>query len=1054
MLFLSLSVEALLGQSTGRLSGSVVDPTDAVVPNAQVVCTNTQTHLKLQAVTNQSGIFQFPELPIGSYELTATASGFKTLVRGPIELLTGHVLDLKLPLQVGEAAQRAEVVGAAPLVEAASSEVQTTIDSRNMQDLPLNGRNALQLVVLTPGTLLTASGTIGGQQDNTGVTVNGLRATDNNFRLDGASYTNKHFDSAPTLPNPDTLGEFTVQSSNFSAREAGAGAVVQLSTRSGANDFHGSVFEFLRNDALDARNFFNAQKLAFKRNQYGGSFGGPIIHDRTFFFGSYQGSKQRGAPSPKTLIVPTAQQRTGDLSSLGKPIVDPQSGQPFPNAFIPASRIDPIASKLQALIPLPNNTGARLIVPPDANLNDDQFLVKVDHEFSARNHLSGRYFWDRYQFQRDIGSIPGIFASNLFNNQSALARDTFIATPSTIITSSISYSRNFRVQSVAAPVTVQELGAKVPLANDLARKELRVNINGYVNLFGGGPLELDPETYEGHVEVSHTQGKHLLQFGGGIERNHEYALDVSNGSGSWNFNGQRTSSPSVARSGDALADFQLGLSNVFTQLASTPQSILEMKYNLWLQDDWKVLPRLTLNLGLRWEPWLPASDDLGPIPGLLPGVHSTIAPDAPTGLVFSGDPGIPNSVMKKDYRGFAPRAGFGWDVAGNGKTVIRAAYGIFNRMPPLNTERFTSSTAAFRGLQVSVDAPPSFGDPFANFAGGDPYPFKAVPVSQLGTFKFTRPVVSSVLDPAVHRSYTQSWNFTIERQLLSSLALSVAYVGNHSSKILAATEGNPAVYAPGATTANTNARRLYKDIGPTTVFAPFQDEHYHGLQIGVTKRAGHGLSLVSNYVWSKTIDNNSGGTIGSVNVINALRLSGDRGVADFDVEHRANVALVYDLPKFTNSAAAGRLVNDWHVNSILTAQTGLPFSIKSGRDNSFSGVNSDNADQIGDPARPSGANQLVQWFNIAAFAPNTIGTFGSSGRNAMRGPGLVSFDLSAFKRLKITERLVYELRGEFFNVLNHANFNNPTANLSNANFGKILSAGDPRVIQFAMKLTF
>jgi hypothetical protein len=1043
----------LFAQASGRITGVVTDPTDAVVQSAHVIATNTRTQIKLETVTNQDGIFQFPELPIGSYEITATAPGFKTLGRGPIELLTGHTIDLRLSLQIGEAAQTTQVTADAPMVQSASSEVQTTMETRSMQDLPLNGRNALQLVVLTPGTQLTGSGTIGGQQDNTGVSVNGLRATDNNFRLDGASYTNKHFDSAPTLPNPDTLGEFTVQSSNFSARESGAGAVVQLSTRSGTNGFHGSAFEFLRNDKLDARNFFNAAKLPFHRNQYGGTFGGPVRKDRTFFFGAYQGSKQRGAPSPKTLIIPTPAQRAGDFSALGKAIVDPLTGQPFLNAVIPTNRFDPIAVKLLDIIPLGNLNG-RLVVPPNSNLNDDQFLVKVDHVISDRNHLSGRYFWDRYQFQRDTGSIPGIFASNLFNNQSALARDSYILNSATVMTSSFSYSRNFRIQSIPAPFTLQELGAQVPLANDLARKEIRVNINGYVNVFGGGPLELDPETWEGHVEFSHTHGRHLLQFGGGIERNHEYALDVSNGSGSWNYNGQRTSSTAIARSGDSFADFLLGLPNQFTQLASTPQDIVEMKYNLWFQDDWKISSRFTLNAGLRWEPWLPASDARGPIPGWLPGVHSTLAPNAPTGLVFSGDPGVPNSVLHKDFRGWAPRLGFAWNPNGDGKTIVRGAFGFFNRMPPLNVQRFTSSTAAFRGLQVSIDSPLSTANPYGNFPGGAPYPFNSVPVSQLGSFKFTLPVVSSVLDPLARHSYTESWNLTLERQLVKDLSVSVAYVGNHSAKILAATEANPAIYAPGATTANTAARRAYPGIGPTTLFTPFQDEHYEGMQIAVTKRAGHGVSVVANYVWSKTIDNNSGGTIGSVNVINAIRLSGDRAVADFDVTHRANIALVYDLPKITKNAAFGRLVNDWHFNSIVTAQSGLPFSVKSGRDNSFSGVNSDNADQIASASRPAGVDQLAEWFNTAAFTVNTIGTFGSSGRNALRGPGLINFDLSTFKRIPVTERVTTEFRAEFFNVLNHANFLNPVANLSNVNFGRILSAGDPRVIQFALKLVF
>jgi hypothetical protein len=409
---------SVCAQSIGTIGGTVTDPTGAVIPGASVACTNTQTGLQRRVETNSDGIFVFPDLPIGSYTLEIAKHGFATERRTGVSLLTGQDVELGISLPVGNMAQAVEVTEGAPLIETESTSIQTSVNQRQMQDLPLNGRNPLQLTTLTPGTVLTNVGTESGQQDNTGLSVNGLRATQNTFLLDGTVYTNRFFDSVPTMPNPDALQEFTIQSSDYSAEYGGAGALVQLSTRSGSNEIHGTAFEFLRNTELDARNFFNITKPPFKLNQFGGTVGGPIKKNRTFVFFAAQDTQRRSAPSPVSVTTPSAVERQCNFSALPGTIVNPTNGQLFPGKIIPVSMFNPISVGIaNALLPLPNS-GTQYISMANQNLDDTQYLAKVDQVFSDKDHLSVRYFYDEDNFQRPFTTPPsnapnGFFAESV-----------------------------------------------------------------------------------------------------------------------------------------------------------------------------------------------------------------------------------------------------------------------------------------------------------------------------------------------------------------------------------------------------------------------------------------------------------------------------------------------------------------------------------------------------------------------------------------------------------------------------------------------------------------
>jgi hypothetical protein len=1059
-----LMAAGLLGQSNALLTGTVVDPSGALVAAARVICRNTKTGVTIARETNAEGLFRFPDLPIGEYELTVNASGFEPLTRRGLILLTGYSVDLHLQLTVGTARQTVEVDAALSTVQPTSSEVQTSIDSRSMRELPLNGRNPLQLVTLTAGSIDAGNGG-SFQAANNQIAVNGNRATDNTFELDGVSYTDVHFGSAPILPNPDALEEFTVKSSNFAASQSGAGASVQFSTRSGTNQFHGSAFEFLRNNDLDARNFFASTVTVFKRNQFGGAFGGPIFKDKTFFFGSYQGTRVVGGANPAIMTLPTNPLRQGDFSSLGKSIVDPQTGQPFPGNVIPSGRIDPIAQKLLPYIPVPGQASGVALVPtkPHSDQNDDQVSVRGDHNFSSKDHLTVRYFYDKFNFQQASSPLPDFLGIITYTNQSLMVSETHTFSPTLLFVGSFGRTVVPRLEDGGTvPVTMQQLGANVPPAVPNIPNQIQVGINGYSAPNSGALVDIRPSTYEYRGRFTWVHGRHILQFGADVLRNREYALSPAQGQGVWTYDGSRSSSAAIRNSGDAFADFLLGLPFTFKQQGAAPQDITETHWQPWMSDDWKVLPRLTLNVGLRWEPWFPAVDSVAPQVGFISGVQSKVAPNAPTGLVFSGDPGLPHSIFHKDWNNLAPRFGFAWDVAGNSRTVVRGAYGIFYRPVGLNIQRFSSNTAAFRNLVITISNPPSTANPYVGYPGGDPFPawVPATSLEALGQYQFQRPVGSSGIDPNTVTSYTQSWNFLIERQMFSNMAVSLAYVGNHMVKGTSSTEGNPGLFGPGATAANVNARRPYAGIASLQMVTDFEHSTYEGAQLTVTRRMARGLNILGNYTWSKCMDNNTA-TTGGVSVINKLDPNKDTARCDFDITHLANVSLEYDLPQVRSfKGIADKVINHWRMNNILLIRSGSPFSVTSGRDNALSGPTNnsgtnDLADQISaQSARPAGINQLARWFNTAAYVQNAPGTFGDSGRNSLTAPGAWNWDFCLVKSVPVRESIQAAIRFEAFNLLNHTNFSTPASVLTSPSFGSITTALSPRVLQLALRVSF
>ena len=1056
-----------MAQSTAQLTGTVVDPSDAVIPGVKLVCKSIETGFTATASTNSAGLFRFPELPVGQYELTASHDGFATLARGGIELLTGQTLDVTLSLRLGQASQTVEVDERLPLVQSTTSEVQTSVDSRQMADLPLNGRNAFELAVLVAGAVITNADTIPGQQDNDALAVNGLRSTQNQWELDGSSYVNRGSGSAPTLPNPDTLREFTVRTSLFSAETRGGGASVKMATRSGTNQFHGTAFEFLRNDYMDARNFFSAMSKAelYKLNQYGGTLGGPIRRNKLFFFASVQQTTQIGGPSPRSMTVATAAQRLGDFSGMNT-IVDPLTGLPFPGNKIPQARMDPIAVGLLKYVPLPNKDGNMLWAPPESGKNDFQWLIKLDYVLGAKDHLWGRFFKDGNDGPRDNNSMPGFSGWDYYKNQTLAVSETHTFSTTWVMRLAFNHLRTFRTATPNAATTMQALGAKVPPASTPAQDCIVVNLNPYTKVHapGGGPQR--PESYEFNSEFSHAAGRHFIRFGFDYRRNTGRSRDVGAQMGQWNFTAARTTSAAIRGSGDTIASFLLGLPNQFNQNSSAPADLVVKVPDAWLQDDWKIHRRLTLNMGMRWDPWVPPTDNLGPLVGFVPGMKSTRVPLSPVGLVWSGDPGIPDSILRSHWGTFAPRVGFAWDVVGSGRTVVRGGYGIFRFTSEfIGMARQFGNNTPGRSAAVNISTPSSTADPYATYAGTNPFPFTGVSIDQLANYRPNANLSVRAFDPNAKGGYVQNWNLTIERRVLRDTAVSIAYVGNHYLNSITTYNANPARYGPDATASNILQRRIYPGFSDINFGTSYDKGFYNGLQVNVMKRARQGLTLLANYTFSKAINLNASSGIGGA-LNDAPRcpfnLALDKGLTDFDVKHQAKIAAIYDLPRLRSGNAVVRgIANNWQVNAIIIARTGFPYTCRSGVDNSLSGVANDTCDQVlTDISPPPGSDPLL-WVNPAAFTVNAVGSFGMMGRNTLRRPGVVNVDMSVFRQVRIREQLNAELRVEAFNALNHTNFDlfygpngySASQTLGTA-FGRMSHARDGRLLQVALKLRF
>lgn len=1046
-------VPCLMAQSTGLITGSVEDSSGAVVAAAQVVVVQAQTSQRFETTTDPQGRFSFPRLPVGNYRIEASQRGFRRFVSDSLRLDADQTRQATIVLQVGEVTDSVQVSGAVGLVETVGGTIRETVDEKRITELPLNGRNALQLQLLVPGAVPgIAPNTSLGQND--AVSINGSRGLSNNYLLDGADNNDPQLNVAALVPNPDTLEEFSILTNNYSAEYGrGSGAVVNAITKAGTNQFHGSAWEFLRNDALDSRNFFSLAVSKLRRNQFGGALGGPLLlpklysgKDKTFFFVSYEGLRERRASTTSNLVVPTELERAGDFSQSARKPMDPITRLAFPGDRIPADRVDPAAAKFMGIfIPLPNASGGRHIFNSPFTQDRNQLVARLDHHIGSRHRIYGRYFLDRDK-ELNTAGLPVLQSDVKFDTSNTLVNYSLTATPSLLNAIQFSFGRvnlNRGPLPVLDGVTYEKLGVKIHSDTPQFTTNYRGSVTGFWNMNQDNLVTIDRQTYQLQDNASYIRGGHIVKFGGEYRRASSDRQTANLTDPQFAFDGRFATNP--------FADFLLGLPSRMDQGSIRVNAVRAPAYALYFQDDWKVRRNLSLTFGVRYEPFIPFYDANDSVGVFRPGQQSTQYPLAPRGLVFVGDQGIPRGGSEADLNNLGPRVSFAWSP--RSKTSIRGAYGFFFETPAIHQLSAFSSTQPF-SAQVQVNQPFSFSDPYRGRV--DPFPYTPPKNdAERATFTFLNPsVIGETVDRDLATGYMQQWNLSLQRETVQGIVVTAAYVGSKGTRLPIQRQINPAIFAAGATTANIDARRIYQGFGSIPNYESNGFSTYHSMQLSLNKRFSHGYTVLANYTWSKSIDNVSTDTQGAVQ--DSFNLRAEKARSDFDVRQRLVTSFLWEIPSPVRGVGKW-VLGGWQVNGILAVTAGTPFNVVSGTDRALSGGGSQRPNLVGDPFLDSGRARgelIARYFNPLAYAVPALGTFGNSGRNTMIGPSSYNLDGSLFKMFPLKEKLRLQFRAEFFNALNHANLANPVANIASGTVGSILSASSPRILQFGLRLAF
>ena len=1079
------------GQGGGTIVGTVTDATGGVVPGAKVKIVDEGTGASRETTTNLQGYYVVPSLRPSSYGITIEATGFAPEVRKGVVLQANQSLTVNETVAVQQAAQSVQVEAAATQVNTTTATNSEVVDQRRVEELPLNGRNAASLLTIVAGAIPSPANDVDQGSTKTFPTVvtvstNGSRQNQVNFRLDGATNNDVYTNVNQPFPFPDALQEFSVLTSNYSARFGGnAGGVVNVVTKSGTNDFHGDLFEFVRNEVFNARNFFATFRDHLKRNQFGGTIGGPVripgLYDgrgKDFFFFGYQGTRIRNVSNTSSAYGPTAANIAGDFSNLlsasnpqnplgaAVTVIDPKTGTPFAGNIIPGDRLDPAAVKLTKYLPVASSGNGRVFWAQPQGQNFGEYVTRYDHMFSEKDHLSGRYFSDLFENQ------PFLDPANYLNNtnytkiraQNALAGETHIFSPALLNEFRLAYSREKADRGPASgSVSLGDLG--VNMYQPSVKMIEGVSVGGYFNLTQTDPAQFVRNQYSMADDLSWVRGKHTIGMGFSLLYGQVVLRNQFHTPGAFSFTNDIT--------GNAMASFMLGYVRNFQQGFGEFKDSRVTTGSMYIQDDYHVSRRLTLNLGLRWDPFVPWTEirnrtEIFRLDNYYKGIKSSVYTNAPAGLLFPGDAGVPQSGISASYRNFAPRVGFAYDMFGDGKTSIRGGAGVF--FDPLQANTMTNRMVDLTPFspQINITQPQgTFSNPYLGIVNPFPSPF---PPPQNSAFP--APVLAVTYDPSNgYKAITPviyDWNLMVERQMPGGWLARVGYVGSHSSHLTETTELNPSVYIPGSSL-GADARRALQPYGNIAQVAQDVNSSFHSLQITGQRRLVGGLSLLANYTWSKSIDDlpYSQGIAGPAVGANSPvpwyapgRHQYDRGPSEFDHRHRFVVSYVYDLPKLAHSSALVRTVaGGWQLTGILSYNTGVPITIVSGQDQSRTATNTDRANYLGGPSYGSGACgntvRCVDYLVKSSFGLPAIGTLGNVGKGMLYGPNLLNWDMGIFKEFPLRgERTRLQFRTEFFNLLNHANFNNPNVTQTSGGFGTINSALDPRIGQLALKLLF
>jgi len=1066
ILLMTAPVNPVCAQSVSgsQVSGIVRDASGGALPGAEVTITKTDTGAVRTTVTSSDGAYVLTNLPVGPYQLKVILQGFTTYVQDGIVLQVSSNPQVNVTLNVGAVTELVSVTGNTSLIETHSTGIGQVIDNQRVVELPLNGRQATELIFLSGLATPAPGGDLNTNKNYPTVTISvaGGQANGMTYIMDGGTHNDPFNNLNLPTPFPDALQEFKVETSALPARYGHHSAsAVNLITKSGTNVFNGSAFEFNRDYHFNARNAFATERDSLKRNQFGGVVGGPIVRNKIFFFGGYQGKVEHTNPATTISYIPTPAMLAGDFTTFASPACN--AGRQvsltggFVNNQIDPSRLSSVASNFAKYLPTASaDPCGRVQYGIPNNNTEHQTVAKVDYTLSNRQTVFARYLYSVYDNPAtyDGKNVLTLSRTGQNNQVHSVVVGHNLAMGSMV--NALRVTSNITINDRPLPkyFTATDLGSKIysPLEGYVG---VNVSGNGFAVGSGGtNPGYFNSNGIQLADDVDILRGDHQISFGANWIHTKIETLNNRPTNGAFSFNGQGT--------GLSLADFMMGVVSGGVVQGNPVYDYDDHDYlGAYVQDDWRLRANLSLNIGLRWEPFIPIRNTYSWVSNFDmarfdQGVKSTVYPQAPPGLLFPGDTGYTGrGATKSQLAQFAPRLGAIWTPGGDGKTSIRAGWGMFDETPHLffNT-RFANNPPW--GAQITLSNPAGgWTDPYLGYPGGNPFPglntnwaTQAFPA--FGVY------VNAPWD--MKPTVLSQWNVSAQRQV-GDWMLAATYLGNKSKNLWRATELNPAVFGAGATTGNTNQRRVLIQKNPVTgqaygTIGQVDDTGkgiYNAMLLSAQRRMKKNLSMLANWTVSKCMSDPATTEITGPTIVDPNNPDLDYAYCASDRRHVVNLSAVMMVPDFTNPTA-NAILSRWQLSPIVRWQSGNRSSITTGVDNALTGMGGQRGVQILDD--PYGDGTPGNYLNRAAFTTPATGTYSSLAPFSVVNPSRFTNDLAITRSFKVGSGQTFQFRWEIFNVINYVNYNPPTTALNSANFGKILGAGDPRIMQFALKVDF